>query len=145
MKLTFASKEFCLFSLCATVVIAATRAHVGLFILLLTNMICHMYSVKVCLSYLMFAKMQNDNMTNQSKYILMNSFRTFYFLLSFPLSGICLINRENICFTVLLIRNWIVPGKVSQLRKQLLSKKIILSQCLLELQTIFFLLLLWLS
>ena len=33
VKLTFALKEYCLFLLCATVVIAATRANVGLLVL----------------------------------------------------------------------------------------------------------------
>ena len=32
MKLTFSLKEYCFFLLCATVVIAATHAHVGLFL-----------------------------------------------------------------------------------------------------------------
>ena len=31
VKMTFALKEYCLFLLCATVVIAANHAHVGLF------------------------------------------------------------------------------------------------------------------
>ena len=36
-KLTFAMRECCLLLLCATVVIAATVAHVGLFLLLLLS------------------------------------------------------------------------------------------------------------